>query len=155
MRYFGYKHTLSSWMHHPLYRIDCSTTSRPRLWTLPILWRVHLLMAKIIIKGTVRARFASLFHTARSVNSVIQPCLGFECSSKSLYRTIWLVSIVLWDENLAMGQGNDSQEYVFFDRGIESIIRRLQIFDTGGNLLESIDHYNCLYAITELWTRCA
>ena len=41
---------------------------------------------------------------------------------------------------------------MFFDRGIESIIRRLQIFDTGGNLLESIDHYNCLYAVTELCT---
>ena len=55
-------------------------------------------------------------------------------------------------ERKIIGQGNDSQEYVFFDRGIESIIRRLQIFDTGGNLLESIDHYNCLYAITELCT---
>ena len=32
-----------------------------------------------------------------------------------------------------LGQGNDSQEYVFFDRGIESIIRRLQIFDPGGS----------------------
>ena len=50
------------------------------------------------------------------------------------------------------GHGNDSQEYVFFDRGIESIIRRVQIFDTSGNLLESIDHYNCLYAVTELCT---
>ena len=41
---------------------------------------------------------------------------------------------------------------MFFDRGVESIIRRAQIFDTSGNLLESIDHYNALYAITELCT---
>ena len=43
-------------------------------------------------------------------------------------------------------------EAIFLDRGIESMIRRLEIFDTGGNRLESIDHYNCLYAITELCT---
>ena len=45
-----------------------------------------------------------------------------------------------------------SQEYVFFDHGIESIIPSLEIFDTGGNLLENSDHYNCLYAINKLCT---
>ena len=43
-------------------------------------------------------------------------------------------------------------EAICLDRGIESIIRRLEIKDVSGNLLESIDHYNCLYAVTELCT---
>ena len=40
-----------------------------------------------------------------------------------------------------------NREFVCLDRGIESIIRRLQIEDMNGNLLESIDDYNCLYAV--------
>ena len=47
---------------------------------------------------------------------------------------------------------NVNREFVCLDRGIESIIRRLQIEDMNGNLLESIDDYNCLYALTELCT---
>jgi hypothetical protein len=47
---------------------------------------------------------------------------------------------------------NRDLETIFLDRGIESIIRRLEIFDTNGNRLESIDNYNCLYAVTELCT---
>ena len=40
----------------------------------------------------------------------------------------------------------------FFERGPESIIRRLQVKDIQGRLLEDIDQYNCLYAITEICT---
>ena len=47
---------------------------------------------------------------------------------------------------------NNDKEYVYFDRGFESLIRRIDIYDMNGNLLEAIDHYNCLYAITELCT---
>lgn len=43
-------------------------------------------------------------------------------------------------------------EMIHLDRGFESLIRRVEIFDTSGNRIESIDHYNCLYAITELCT---
>ena len=42
------------------------------------------------------------------------------------------------------------KESIHLDRGFESLIRRLEIYDMNGNLLEAIDHYNCLYAITEL-----
>ena len=38
----------------------------------------------------------------------------------------------------------------FFERGPESIIRRLQVKDIQGRLLEDIDQYNCLYVITEI-----
>lgn len=44
------------------------------------------------------------------------------------------------------------KEVIHFDRGFESLIRRIDIYDMNGNLLEAIDHYNCLYAITELCT---
>jgi hypothetical protein len=44
------------------------------------------------------------------------------------------------------------REILQLDRGIESIIRRLTIEDMNGNRLEDIDHYNCLYAVTELCT---
>jgi hypothetical protein len=39
-----------------------------------------------------------------------------------------------------------------FERGPESIIRRLQIKDIQGRVLEDIDQYNMVYAITELCT---
>jgi len=39
-----------------------------------------------------------------------------------------------------------------FERGPESIIRRLQIKDIQGRVLEDIDQYNMLYAVTELCT---
>jgi hypothetical protein len=47
---------------------------------------------------------------------------------------------------------NSDKEVIHFDRGFESLIRRIDIYDMNGNLLEAIDHYNCLYAITELCT---
>jgi hypothetical protein len=42
--------------------------------------------------------------------------------------------------------------YVRFDRGPESIFRRVQIFDSSGNLLENFENYNDLYCATELMT---
>jgi hypothetical protein len=39
-----------------------------------------------------------------------------------------------------------------FDRGPESIIRRLQVKDVQGRVLEDIDQYNMVYAITEICT---
>ena len=64
-------------------------------------------------------------------------------------------NLIPYDNSISLkvkGEAFYSKEVVFFDRGIESIIQRVQIFDTSGNLLESIDHYNALYAITELCT---
>jgi hypothetical protein len=40
----------------------------------------------------------------------------------------------------------------FFERGPESIIRRFQIRDIQGRVLEDIDNYNLVYAITEICT---
>ena len=42
--------------------------------------------------------------------------------------------------------------YLRFDRGPESIFRRIQIFDASGNLLENYENYNDLYCATELMT---
>ena len=39
-----------------------------------------------------------------------------------------------------------------FERGSESLIRRSQIQDIQGQVLEDIDNYNLLYAVTEICT---
>jgi hypothetical protein len=54
--------------------------------------------------------------------------------------------------NITGNRDDLNREMVCFDRGFESIIRRIQIEDMNGNILESIDDYNCLYALTELCT---
>ena len=41
----------------------------------------------------------------------------------------------------------------FFERGPESIIRRFQVRDVQGSILEDIDNYNMLYAIRNLHQR--
>ena len=58
-------------------------------------------------------------------------------------------------QNMINNPAKDSasaKEVIHLDRGFESLIRRIDIYDMNGNLLEAIDHYNCLYAITELCT---
>mmetsp|Transcript_5361 Transcript_5361/g.8810 ORF Transcript_5361/g.8810 Transcript_5361/m.8810 type:complete len:516 (+) Transcript_5361:2278-3825(+) len=42
-----------------------------------------------------------------------------------------------------------------YERGPESCLRRVQIFDAGGTLLENFEHYNECYALMELTTSCA
>ena len=43
-----------------------------------------------------------------------------------------------------------SNGYVRFERGPESMFRRVLIQDASGNLLESFENYNDLYCLTEL-----
>ena len=45
-----------------------------------------------------------------------------------------------------------SNGYVRFERGPESMFRRLMIQDASGNLLESFENYNDLYYLQELLT---
>ena len=45
--------------------------------------------------------------------------------------------------------------YVRFERGPESMFRRVQIFDASGNLLENFENYNDMYTLTELLTNNA
>ena len=42
--------------------------------------------------------------------------------------------------------------YMRFERGPESMFRRIQIFDASGNLLENFENYNDIYCLTELLT---
>ena len=42
--------------------------------------------------------------------------------------------------------------YVRFERGPESMFRRVLIQDASGNLLENFENYNDLYCLTELLT---
>ena len=42
--------------------------------------------------------------------------------------------------------------YVRFERGPESILRRVLVQDASGNLLETMENYNDLYCLTELLT---
>lgn len=51
---------------------------------------------------------------------------------------------------------SDAEDAIFrYERGPESMIRRLQIYDASGTLLESIEHYNECYAVQELLTASA
>ena len=48
-------------------------------------------------------------------------------------------TLIPYDNSISLkvkGEASHSKEVVFFDRGVESIIRRAQIFDTSGNLLK-------------------
>ena len=47
---------------------------------------------------------------------------------------------------------SQSNGYVRFERGPESMFRRVLIQDASGNLLENFEHYNDLYCLTELLT---
>jgi len=69
----------------------------------------------------------------------------------SRIRFILQVSIPELATNSLNADGQ-RKECLFLDRGMESLVRRLWIEDMNGNRLEDIDHYNCLYAITELCT---
>jgi hypothetical protein len=51
--------------------------------------------------------------------------------------------------NTALG-ADTNNGYIRFERGPESMFRRVQIQDSSGNLLESIENYNDLYCLTEL-----
>ena len=53
---------------------------------------------------------------------------------------------------LALNRSVRASDCFHFERGPESIIRRLQIKDIQGRVLEDIDQYNMVYAITELCT---
>jgi len=44
------------------------------------------------------------------------------------------------------------QDTFFFERGPESLIRRFQIKDIQGRVLEDLDNYNLIYAVTEICT---
>jgi hypothetical protein len=46
----------------------------------------------------------------------------------------------------------NGEGYVRFERGPESMFRRVQIFDASGNLLENFENYNDMYCLTELLT---
>ena len=48
--------------------------------------------------------------------------------------------------------GLQSNGYVRFERGPESMFRRVLIQDASGNLLENFENYNDLYCLTELLT---
>mmetsp|Transcript_8727 Transcript_8727/g.11505 ORF Transcript_8727/g.11505 Transcript_8727/m.11505 type:complete len:483 (+) Transcript_8727:1404-2852(+) len=50
------------------------------------------------------------------------------------------------------GAFTGNQAWLRFERGLESLFRRVQFFDIGGNLLESFEHYNETYALQELLT---
>ena len=47
---------------------------------------------------------------------------------------------------------SQSNGYVRFERGPESMFRRVLIQDASGNMLENFEHYNDLYCLTELLT---
>ena len=49
-------------------------------------------------------------------------------------------------------QNTYSNGYVRFERGPESMFRRVMIQDASGNLLESFENYNDLYCLQELLT---
>ena len=67
---------------------------------------------------------------------------GYYCDLASSYIRF---SIKIVNTTQRTGHG-----HVRFARGPESMIRRLQIQDASGGLLETIENYNDVYALTEL-----
>lgn len=69
---------------------------------------------------------------------------GYYCDvSNSYFR---------WKLTNQMSANYNGNAALRFERGPESLIRRLQITDANGNLLENIEHYNEVYGLTELCT---
>ena len=73
---------------------------------------------------------------------------GYYCDFSTSYFRL-NVSVTL---NTAFAGAAADTGYVRFERGPESMFRRIQIFDASGNLLENFENYNDLYCLTELLT---
>lgn len=54
--------------------------------------------------------------------------------------------------SLTLPVGIKRSDAFFFERGPESMIKRFQIKDVQGRILEDIDNYNLVYAVTEICT---
>ena len=78
---------------------------------------------------------------------------GYYCDFSSSYFRFG-VSVGLTDAYTAPSTyaTKTNAGYLRFERGPESMFRRVQIFDAAGNLFENFEHYNDLYCATELMT---
>jgi hypothetical protein len=54
--------------------------------------------------------------------------------------------------NIGGGVVTDVADIVYFDKGPNSIIQRLEIFDTAGHKLEDLENYNLTYKLIEVCT---
>jgi hypothetical protein len=75
---------------------------------------------------------------------------GYYCDlGNSYFRFSFAISSTTGNTGLTYDMGRQGLR---FERGIESIFRRIQITDASGNLLENLEHYNELYALQEICT---
>ena len=91
--------------------------------------------------------------------------LTIPCADTNLYTGDTSSTIIFWIQHNPSSRYIDPtapkfdfptfikpSEMFFLERGPESIIRRFTIKDIQGRVLEDIDQYNMLYAITEICT---
>ena len=78
---------------------------------------------------------------------------GYYCDfSTSYFRVKVDVTLGAGVDQVAGQTFKAANGYVRFERGPESMFRRVLIQDASGNLLESYENYNDLYCLTELLT---
>lgn len=75
---------------------------------------------------------------------------GYYCDFSTSYFRMNVSATI--STALTGGSSATDDGYVRFERGPESMFRRIQIFDASGNLLENFENYNDLYCLTELLT---
>ena len=76
---------------------------------------------------------------------------GYYCDfSTSYFRVKVDVQLTTAITQVAGATVKAGNGYVRFERGPESMFRRVLIQDASGNLLESFENYNDLYCLTEL-----
>ena len=76
---------------------------------------------------------------------------GYYCDLGNSYFRFG-IGVSLSTAALAATRNIFPTETLKFERGFESIFRRIQITDASGNLLENLEHYNELYALQEICT---
>ena len=109
-------------------------------------------------------RSETMLHNIKAVNGVSFPLQvgqdiifevpalgnGYYCDfSTSYFRMNVQATLTTALGNTTAG---NTDGYLRFERGPESMFRRVQIFDASGALLENFENYNDLYTLTELLT---
>ena len=109
-------------------------------------------------------RSETMLHNIKAVNGVSFPLQvgqdiifevpalgnGYYCDFSTSYFRMNVTATL----TTALGGATAAADngYLRFERGPESMFRRVQIFDASGALLENFENYNDLYTLTELLT---
>ena len=104
---------------------------------------------------TDRMKYGVKPSAVRSENYLhnIKASNGYYCDFSTCYFRVKVdISLGTTITQAAGATVKNGNGYVRFERGPESMFRRVLIQDASGNLLESFENYNDLYCLTELLT---